>query len=71
MEGGVPEPADAPGRSTAPPQQVDQESFGSYHPGVCQFAMADGSVRALSNTTAGLTLQALSTRAGGEVVPQN
>jgi len=25
--------------------------FGSYHPGVCQFAVGDGSVRAVSNTT--------------------
>jgi prepilin-type N-terminal cleavage/methylation domain-containing protein len=26
------------------------ERFGSYHPGVCQFVLCDGSVRAISNT---------------------
>jgi prepilin-type N-terminal cleavage/methylation domain-containing protein len=53
------------------PQEVNQESFGSYHPGVCQFVLADGSVRALANTTPGAVLQALATRAGGEVVSNN
>jgi prepilin-type N-terminal cleavage/methylation domain-containing protein len=43
--------------------------FGSVHPGVCQFALADGSVRAISVTTPGSVLADLATRAGGEVVP--
>ena len=43
-------------------------SFGSQHPGGANFAMADGSVRFLKDTTAMAVLRALGTRAGGEVV---
>jgi len=43
-------------------------AFGSGHPRGANFAFADGSVRFLSNGTSPSTLQALSTRAGGEVV---
>src|SRR5262245_17381574 len=43
-------------------------AFGSGHTGGANFCMADGSVQFLSNTVSLPVLQALGTRAGGEVV---
>jgi prepilin-type processing-associated H-X9-DG protein len=41
-------------------------SSGSLHPGGAQFALADGSVRLISQTIATTTLEALATYSGGE-----
>ena len=43
--------------------------FGSWHTGVCQFAMGDGSVQVLSNSIEPLTLELLAQRDDGQVVP--
>jgi prepilin-type N-terminal cleavage/methylation domain-containing protein/prepilin-type processing-associated H-X9-DG protein len=45
--------------------------FGSWHPGVCQFAFADGSVRAVRNSIDTTSLRWLASRADGNVVTLN
>jgi prepilin-type N-terminal cleavage/methylation domain-containing protein/prepilin-type processing-associated H-X9-DG protein len=47
------------------------EATGSYHPGGCNFLFADGSIHFLSENINMNIYQALSTRAGGEVVSGN
>lgn len=44
-------------------------TFGSFHPGVCQFAFCDGSVRIVPNGTSPATLGLLADRADGMVIP--
>jgi prepilin-type N-terminal cleavage/methylation domain-containing protein/prepilin-type processing-associated H-X9-DG protein len=62
-----------PGTVTGPPNYPEDDRvacFGSLHPGGANFAFCDGSVRFLGLTSNGQLplLQALSTRAGGEIV---
>ena len=44
--------------------------FGSYHPGICQFAFCDGSVHALPVTINLVTLGRLAARNDGEPIPE-
>jgi prepilin-type N-terminal cleavage/methylation domain-containing protein len=44
----------------------EDSGFASFHPGGCNFAIADGSTQFLSQNTALSLLKALTTRAGGE-----
>jgi prepilin-type N-terminal cleavage/methylation domain-containing protein/prepilin-type processing-associated H-X9-DG protein len=46
-----------------------QWKFGSYHPGVCQFLFADGSVHSLATSVNPLTLQYLADIHDGQVIP--
>ena len=48
-----------------------QRIFGSYHSGVCQFVLCDGSVRGLKNSTSAATMSALCIRNDGVVVNLN
>src|SRR5262249_55973149 len=43
--------------------------FGSWHPGIVQFAFADGRVQAVSVSTPGTVLELLSRRADGQPIP--
>ena len=45
-------------------------SYGSMHPGGANVAMADGSIRFLSDNLNPLYLADMSTRNGGEVIPE-
>jgi prepilin-type N-terminal cleavage/methylation domain-containing protein len=47
---------------------LSNSSFGGPHPGVCQFALCDGSVRPIAITADLSVLTALATRGRGEVV---
>jgi len=52
------------------PNQVDADdkSLSAPHQGLCQFALCDGSVRAISETIDAAAYNALGTRAGSEVI---
>jgi hypothetical protein len=49
-------------------RQAGPDGFASLHPVGCLFLLCDGSVRFLKETTASQVVQALASRAGGEVV---
>jgi hypothetical protein len=55
-----------------PPTPAYQNNMGfrSNHPGIVQFAFCDGSTRAVEETIDHNLYRALSTRAGGEVIPE-
>jgi len=44
--------------------------FGGIHPGICQFVLLDGSVRAISNVTSGVILGLLANRDDGRAIPE-
>jgi prepilin-type N-terminal cleavage/methylation domain-containing protein len=50
-------------------QSATDWAFGSYHPGICQFAFADGSVHAISNTINTHTFQLLCDINDGSPIP--
>jgi hypothetical protein len=43
--------------------------FGSYHPGICQFALCDGSVRPIPVTIDLKVLGWLANRSDGQIIP--
>jgi prepilin-type N-terminal cleavage/methylation domain-containing protein len=49
-------------------QVINNRSFGSRHPGVCQFVLCDGRVAAYPNSTPAAVLTRLAQRADGQVV---
>jgi hypothetical protein len=49
-------------------EDLGMASFGSWHAGLCNFLIGDGSVRGINNTTSGTILQALSSTRDGQVV---
>jgi hypothetical protein len=53
---------------TAQTPPLANSSFGSAHPGLCQFVLADGSVQTLSITTDLNVLSNLATRDDGNIV---
>jgi prepilin-type N-terminal cleavage/methylation domain-containing protein/prepilin-type processing-associated H-X9-DG protein len=51
------------------PSEPNRTQFGSYHPGVCQFAFGDGSVRAIPLSISPAILDLLAHRSDGRVIP--
>jgi prepilin-type N-terminal cleavage/methylation domain-containing protein len=61
----TPGPIDRPLASSPTDNYRPEERFGSYHPGVCQFVLCDGSVRAIQNWINIETLTRLAVRNDG------
>ncbi len=61
---GLPPPTNAAAGTTS---SDGDNGFGSMHSGIVLFVMCDGSVQSISQSTDPLVLDAMSTRAGGEV----
>jgi prepilin-type N-terminal cleavage/methylation domain-containing protein len=53
------------------PTVAANTQFGSWHLGVCQFVIADGSVRPVKNSTPGTVLGLLANRADGQPIPES
>jgi prepilin-type N-terminal cleavage/methylation domain-containing protein len=49
--------------------QANNQRFGSYHPGICNFALGDGSVRAIQLTVPDTVLSLLVVRDDGQPIP--
>jgi len=59
-----------PGHTLArSPTEPFNIQFGSYHPGICQFLMGDGSVRSIDVSVSGTILSRLSVRNDGQPIP--
>jgi prepilin-type N-terminal cleavage/methylation domain-containing protein len=61
-------PIDRPFASSPQDPYRPDERFGSYHPGVCQFVLCDGSVRAIPNSINIDTLTRLAAKNDGQPV---
>ena len=59
------------GASLARAPTVAGSVFGGYHPGICQFVLGDGSVRALNVSIDATNLGRLASRDDGEVITTN
>lgn len=52
------------------PTDPYRDNFGSYHNGLCNFALVDGSVRSITVSISTTTLGLLTTRNDGKVIPE-
>jgi prepilin-type N-terminal cleavage/methylation domain-containing protein len=64
----TPGPIDRPLAAGPTDNLRPEERFGSYHPGICQFVLCDGSVRAIQNSVSVDTLTRLAVRNDGLAV---
>jgi hypothetical protein len=53
----------------ADPTAVVNYQFGSWHPGIVQFVLADGSARGIRTSISGTTMGLLANISDGQVVP--